>query len=187
MPELMIDIITSLDGYASADGWPGLWGLGGPDYFAYLEQDAVSQHTVLMGAATYRLFAGFAASGEEDMAALTAMDKIVFSSTLDEPLAWPNSRLVRDRAVETVGQMKQGGDRPLRTIGSPTLCRSLLRAGLVDRLRVVVFPVVTGASGRDPFYTGWPDVALDTLDHRTFDGRLQLMEYRPRILDAPPT
>ena len=87
MPELMIDIIASLDGYASADGWPGLWGLGGPDYFAFLEQDALEDHTVLMGAATYRLFSGFVASGEEDLDALTAMDKVVFSSTLDEPLA----------------------------------------------------------------------------------------------------
>ena len=51
---------------------------------------------------------------------------------------------------------------------------------------MVVFPVVTGASGRDPFYVGWPDVALDTVDHRTFDGRLQLMEYIPRILESAP-
>ena len=187
MPELTIDIITSLDGYTSADGWPGLWGLGGPEYFAYLEQDAGDEHTILMGAATYRLFASFVSSGQEDLDALTAKDKVVFSSTLDEPLIWPNTRLVRDSAVDAVGQMKQHGERSLRTIGSLSLCRSLLRAGLVDRLRVVVFPVITGASGREPFYTGWPDVALDTVAHRTFDGRLQLMEYLPRILDAPPS
>jgi hypothetical protein len=59
----MIDIITSLDGYASAEGWPGLWGLGGPEYFAYLEHDALDEFTVLMGATTYRLFASFVTSG----------------------------------------------------------------------------------------------------------------------------
>ena len=82
--------------------------------------------------------------------------------------------------------MKQDGDAALRTIGSLTLCRSLLVAGLVDRLRVVVFPVINGASGREHFYTGWPDVALETVDHRTFDGRLQMMEYVPTVLDGPP-
>lgn len=186
MPELMVDVITSLDGFASADGWPGLWGMGGPDYFAWLEQDAASTHTTLMGATTYRLFAEFADSGEEDMTALTAMDKLVFSSTLEAPLAWANTRLISDDAVQAVHGMKQSGGASMRTIGSLRLSRSLLVAGLVDRLRVVVFPVITGASGREHFYAGWPDVALETVEHRTFDGRLQLMEFVPTVLDGPP-
>jgi dihydrofolate reductase len=186
MPELMVDVITSLDGFASAEGWPGLWGMGGPDYYAWLEEEGSSPSTSLMGATTYRLFAGFVESGEEDLSALTAMDKAVFSSTLQEPLSWGNTRLVRGDAVEAVRAMKQDGDKPLRTIGSLSLCRSLLRAGLVDRFRVVVFPVVNGASGREHFYTGWPDVALETVDHRTFDGRLQMMEFVPTVLDGPP-
>ena len=186
MPELMVDVITSLDGFASAEGWPGLWGMGGPEYFAWLEQDASGTSTSLMGATTYRLFAGFVDSGEEDMSGLSAMDKVVFSSTLQEPLTWANTRLVSGDAVEAVRAMKQDGDNPLRTIGSLSLCRALLAAGLVDRFRVVVFPVVNGASGREHFYTGWPDVALETLDHRTFDGRLQLMEFVPTVLDGPP-
>ena len=139
-----------------------------------------------MGATTYRLFAGFVESGEEDMAALTAMDKIVFSSTLEPPLTWANTRLVSEDAVEVVRGMKHDGDTSLRTIGSLSLCRSLLVAGLVDRLRVVVFPVVNGASGREHFYAGWPDVALETVDHRTFDGRLQMTEFVPKVLDGPP-
>jgi dihydrofolate reductase len=183
----MVDVITSLDGFSSAEGWPGLWGMGGPDYFAWLEREAgPDSDTVLMGATTYRLFAGFVESGEEDMSALTTMDKVVFSATLDEPLAWANTRLVRGDAVEVVREMKRDGDSPLRTIGSLTLCRSLVAAGLVDRLRVVVFPVVNGATGREHFYTGWPDVVLETVDHRTFDGRLQMMEFVPRVVDGPP-
>jgi dihydrofolate reductase len=186
MPELMVDVITSLDCFSSAEGWPGLWGMGGPEYFAWLEQDATSTYTVLMGATTYRLFVGFTESGEEDMDGLTAMDKIVFSSTLEDPLTWANTRLVSGDAVEAVRGMKQDGDTAMRTIGSLSLCRSLLAAGLVDRFRVVVFPVVTGASGREHFYAGWPDVFLETVDHRTFDGRLQMMEFVPRVLDGPP-
>ena len=186
MPELMVDVITSLDGFCAAEGWPGLWGMGGPDYYAWLGEDAAATSTSLMGATTYRLFAGFVESGEEDMTALTERDKVVFSSTLDEPLGWANTRLVAGDAVEAVRRMKQDGDTDLRTIGSLRLCRALLTAGLVDRFRVVVFPVVNGASGREPFYAGWPDVALETVDHRTFDGRLQMMEYVPRVLDGPP-
>ncbi|RHW24149.1 deaminase [Nocardioides immobilis] len=187
MPELMVDVITSLDGFSSAEGWPGLWGLGGPEYFAWLGEDAAASYTSLMGATTYRMFAGFVESGEEDMDGLTAMDKVVFSSTLEEPLTWANTRLVPGDAADVVRRMKEDGDTPLRTIGSLSLCRSLLVAGLVDRLRVVVFPVINGASGREHFYTGWPDVALETVDHRTFDGRLQMMEFVPTVLDGPPT
>ena len=186
MPELMIDVITSLDGFSSAEGWPGLWGMGGPEYLAWLDEDAASTHTLLMGATTYRLFAGFADSGQEDMSGLTAIPKVVFSSTLEEPLTWANTRLVSGDAVTAVRGMKQDGDASLRTIGSLSLCRSLLAAGLVDRFRVVVFPVVTGATGREHFYAGWPDVALETVDHRTFDDRLQMLEFLPRVLDGPP-
>jgi dihydrofolate reductase len=187
MPELMVHVITSLDGFSSAEGWPGLWGMGGPEYFEWLDEDGAGTYTSLMGATTYRLFAGFAESGEEDMTALTAMDKIVFSSTLEAPLTWANTRLVSGDAVEAVRGLKQDGDISLRTIGSHSLCRSLLVAGLVDRFRVVVFPVVNGASGRDHFYAGGPDVVLETVDHRTFDGRLQMMEFVPKVLDGPPT
>jgi dihydrofolate reductase len=74
----------------------------------------------------------------------------------------------------------------MRTIGSLSLCRSLLNAGLVDRFRVVVFPVITGRSGRERIYDGYPDVALEMIDSRTFDGRIQLLEYVPTILTGPP-
>ena len=82
--------------------------------------------------------------------------------------------------------MKQDGSGLLSTIGSVSLCRSLLRAGLVDRFRIVMFPVITGATGAERIYDGYPDVALDMIDHRTFDRRIQLVEYRPRVLEQPP-
>jgi len=82
--------------------------------------------------------------------------------------------------------MKATGDQSLRTPVSLTLCRSLSSAGLVDRFRVVVFPVITGSTGHDRIYDGYPDVALEMVDHRTFDGRTQLLEYVPTVLDGPP-
>jgi hypothetical protein len=55
-------------------------------------------------------------------------------------------------------------------------------AGVVDRYRLIIFPVVTGATGQDPIYAGWPDVKLDMVQSRTMDGRLQLVEYVPTVL-----
>ena len=196
MRELIVDFITSLDGYASAEGWPGWWGLEGPEYLAWLdEQPAV---TYLMGTNTYRLMSGFAAgetpagtddfNADEDAAVdvLTRAPKVVFSATIDEPVTWANTTLVRNDAVAAVRAMKQDGSGLMSTIGSLSLCQSLLGAGLVDRFRVVMFPVITGATGSERIYDGYPDVALEMTDSRTFDGRIQLVEYRPRVLEHPP-
>lgn len=186
MPELMIDFITSLDGYGAAEGWPGWWGMEGPEYLAWLGDQPEAGYTVLMGANTYRLMSGLAKDGEPGTGALADFSKIVFSTTLKGPLSWPNTRLVDGDPVEAVREMKERGTAPMRTIGSLTLCRSLLTAGLVDRFRVVVFPVITGRTGRDRIYDGYPDVSLDMLGSRTFDGRLQLVEYKPTVLARPP-
>lgn len=196
MSELMIDFITSLDGYASAEGWPGFWGLEGPEYLGWLgEQPEV---TYLMGANTYRLMWGFHAGqlpdGVDEMTAdekdsvdhLTRAAKVVFSSTLEEPLEWSNTTLVRGDAVTAVKTMKDQESGILSTLGSLTLARSLLRAGLVDRFRVGVFPVITGATGAERIYDGYPDVALEMTSSQTFDGRILMLEYVPTLLDGPP-
>src|SRR6266480_3514248 len=141
MSELIVDFITSLDGYASAEG----------------------------GA----------------MAELTRLPKVVFSSTLEAPLSWANTQLVSGDAVEAVAAMKRNGTS-MSTLGSLALCRSLLEAGLVDRFRVGVFPVITGSTGRERIYDGYPDIALDMVDSRTFDGKIQLLEYVPTVLTGPP-
>ena len=194
MQELLVDFITSLDGYASAEGWPGWWGLEGPEYLGWLDEQPERDYTLLMGARTYRLMSGFAteppagaAADEADtLAELTNASKVAFSSSLQAPLSWANTELVSGDAIQAVREMKQNGPSPMRTIGSLSLCRSMLEAGLVDRFRVVVFPVITGSTGSERIYDGYPDVGLDMLDSRTFDGRIQLLEYAPRVLDGPP-
>jgi dihydrofolate reductase len=195
MPELVVDFITSLDGYGAAEGWPGWWGLQGPEYLAWLAGQPLRDYTILMGATTYRQMSGFAeqldASGpaNDEAAAIQEISdasKVVFSSTLQEPLALPNTRLVRGDPVDEVRAMKRDGSGALRTLGSLTLCRSLLEAGLVDRFRVVIFPVITGRTGTDRIYDGYPDVALEMVASRTFDGRIQLLEYVPTVLSGPP-
>jgi dihydrofolate reductase len=186
MPELMIDFITSLDGYGAADGWPGFWGMEGPEYLAWLGDQPEAGYTILMGANTYRLMSDLAAHGEQGTEPLADLPKIVFSSTLTEPLSWPNTQLVTQDAVEAVREMKDKGTEAMTTLGSLTLCRSLLNAGLVDRFRVVVFPVITGSTGKDRIYDAYPDVSLEMLSSRVFDGRLQLLEYVPTVLAGPP-
>jgi dihydrofolate reductase len=187
MPEVVIDFITSLDGYGAAEGWPGWWGLEGPEYLAWLGDQPEGDYTILMGAKTYRLMSGFAAEGEPGTDALAGMSKVVFSSTLTEPLSWPNTQLVTKDPVEAVREMKNDSSaKSMRTLGSLTLCRSLLQAGLADRFRVVVFPVITGSTGQDRIYDGYPDVSLEMVNSHTFDGRLQLLEYVPTVLDGPP-
>jgi dihydrofolate reductase len=196
MQELIVDFITSLDGFASAEGWPGWWGLESPEYLAWLDQSAERNYTVLMGANTYRLMSGFAvqphpldennADVDGSLTELTNASKVVFSSTLDAPLSWSNSQLVRGDAVEEVRAMKRDGASSMRTIGSISLCRSFLEAGLVDRFRVVVFPVITGKTGRERIYDNYPDVALKMLTSRTFQGGIQLLEFAPKVLDGAP-
>lgn len=185
MPELLIDFIASLDGYAAAEGWPGWWGMEGPEYLSWLGEAPEAEYTVLMGANTYRVMSGFAAAGEPGTEPLAGMSKVVFSRTLREPLSWANTRLVAGDAVETVREMKASEARGMRTIGSLSLCRSLLTAGLVDRFRVVIFPVITGTTGRERIYDGYPDVVLDMISSRTFDRRIQLLEYVPSIVSVP--
>jgi dihydrofolate reductase len=186
MNELLVDFITSLDGYGAAKGWPGFWGLEGPEYLAWLGQSPEGNYTILMGANTYRLMSGFAADEGATLDELTNASKVVFSSTLQPPLTWARTRLISEDAVEVVRKMKREGNSPMRTIGSLSLCRSLLKAGLVDRFRVVIFPVITGSTGYDRIYDRYPDVALNMIASRTFDGRLQLLEYVPTVLAGPP-
>lgn len=183
MSTLTIDLISSLDGFAAAEGWPGLWGFDGPEMFQHFDEDGAKDHVLVMGATTYRLMSEIVSGADDPMSTrMNEVDKVVFSSTLDEPLTWSNSRLVRTDAVSEIKAMKEGGGPPIRTLGSLSLSRSLLDAGVVDRYRVVIFPVVTGKNGRDPIYAGMPDVKLELVESRTLDGQLQLLEYVPTVL-----
>ncbi len=121
MADLMIDYITSLDGYGGAEGWPGFWGMESPDYLAWLGEQP--EHTHLMGATTYRLMSELTVEGEPDP--MADLRKIVFSSTLTEPLFWPNTTLVSTDPVETVRQLKATETTPLATLAaspSPERC-----------------------------------------------------------------
>src|SRR2546429_2446728 len=155
MQELLVDFITSLDGYGAAEGWPGWWGLEGPEYLAWLGQQPERDYTILMGANTYRLMSGFATeskalASDEPMtdegaaiAELARTSKIVFSSALQPPLSWPNTRLISGDAVQAVAAVKQDGTRPIRTPGSLTPRPAPPEAGPGDRFLGVASPALT--------------------------------------------
>ena len=183
MGTLTMDIMSSLDGFASAEGWPGYWGLEGPDLFDHFREDLAKDHVVIMGATTYRTMSQIVEQVDDPtFERMAELPKVVFSSTLRPPFSWANTRLVDTDAIAAIRELKEQESAPLRTIGSLSLGRSLLKAGLVDRYRVLIFPVITGANGRDPIYADMPDVALEMVSARTLDGRLQLLEYIPTVL-----
>jgi dihydrofolate reductase len=182
MSTLTIDLISSLDGFAAAENWPGYWGKEGPEYLAWVQEKLAEDHTIVMGANTYRIMSQIM-SEEQDpsVVRMAEIRKVVFSATLEPPLTWANTTVVAEDAVAALRRMKQQDVAPIRTLGSISLNKALLRAGLVDSLQLVVFPVITGRSGLSPIFTGWPDLDLDLIRARTFDGRLQLLEYRPTL------
>jgi dihydrofolate reductase len=137
---------------------------------------------MLMGANTYRVMAEIVAAGDDpSFPRMAELPKVVFSSTIQPPLSWANTRLIGDDAIAAVADLKATETLPMRTIGSLSLSRSLLAAGLVDRVRIVLFPLILGRSGRERILDGLPDLNLTMVSSRILDGRLQLLEYIPEV------
>lgn len=184
------DVFTSLDGFGSASGgdWGAYWGKQGPELLEHRLTIFRDDQRMVFGATTYRLFADMVASGTEEaaedpwVARMVRMPLTVVSGTLHEPLDWPGEATVTSGdAVDIVARLKEESDIPLRSHGSLSMNRALMAAGLVDRLQVTIFPVVTGQNGSAPIFAGAADFDLDLLEQRTFDDRTVELIYRPRL------
>ena len=143
---------------------------------------------MVFGANTYRAFVGMLASSTEEsevrdpwVTRMLSLPATVVSSTLDGPLDWPNSTVESGDAVEVVARLKETSDVPLRSHGSLSMNRALMAAGLVDRVQVTLFPVITGQTGLDPIFQGAADFDLELVENRTLDGRIQELIYRPTL------
>jgi dihydrofolate reductase len=79
------------------------------------------------------------------------------------------------------GRLKEESEVPLRSHGSLSMNWALMAAGLVDRVQVTVFPVITGTTGTDPIFQGAADFDLELIDSRTLDGHTQELIYRPTL------
>jgi dihydrofolate reductase len=114
------------------------------------------------------------------------MPTTVVSTTLTGPVVWPDVTVVAGDALDVVAQLKEESKVPLRSHGSLSMNRALMAAGLVDRVQVTIFPVISGRTGTDPIFEGAADFDLELIESRTSDGRTQELIYRPALHRSAP-
>jgi len=184
------DAFSSLDGFGSASGgdWGGYWGKQGPELLDHRLALYDEKQRMVFGANTYRLFAQLLASSTEEsevrdpwVARMVAQPAIIVSNTLEGPVDWPDGTVVGGDAVDVVARLKEESEVPLRSHGSLSMNRALMAAGLVDRVQVTLFPVITGQTGLDPIFGGAADFDLELIESRTLDGHTQELIYRPAL------
>lgn len=184
MQTLTVDLFLSADGWARGKDSPGYFGYFGPELDEWITTESALPQTVIFGRHTYEALAELPEEARDDSwRRMTELSKVVFSRTL-ESTSWPNTRLSRD-LVDEVGRLKQDSDVPLRTMGSLSVARQLLDAGMVDRLRLMTFPLLVGTSGIEPPFADANAADLELVEHRVLDGRVLLIEYRPTGRDIP--
>jgi dihydrofolate reductase len=184
------DVFSSLDGYGSytsnAD-WGGYWGKQGPEFLDRRLALYGAEQRLVLGANTFRQFVqvlGPSAVPVVDDPVNTRMRNLpttVVSTTLEGPLDWPDATLVSGDAVDVVARLKEASEVPLRSHGSLSMNRALMAAGLVDRVHLTLFPVITGQTGADPIFQGAADFDLELIESRTLDGHTQELIYRPTL------
>ena len=183
------DFFTSLDGFGSAGGdWGGYWGKQGPELLDRRLALYSTKQRMVFGANTYREFVQMLASSAEEsevhdpwVTRMRYLPATVVSTTLEGPLDWPDATVMSGDAVDVVTRLKEESEVPLRSHGSLSMNRALMAAGLVDRVQVTLFPVITGQTGLSPIFHGAPDFDLELIEHRTLDGHIQELIYRPTL------
>src|SRR5216117_2635441 len=184
------DVFSSLDGFGSSSGgdWGGYWGKQGPELLDHRLALYSEEQRMVFGANTYRLFAQMLASstGESEVrdpwvTRMVNLPAIIVSNTLEGPLDWVDGTVVSGDAVDVVARLKEESEVPLRSHGSLSMNRALMAAGLVDRVQVTLFPVITGQNGSAPIFKGAADFDLELIERRTLDGHIQELIYRPTL------
>jgi dihydrofolate reductase len=183
------DVFSSLDGFGAAGGdWTGYWGKQGPELLEHRLALYGAEQRMVFGANTYRAFARMLATSTEEsevrdawVTRMRSLPATVVSTTLEGPLDWPDATLVSGDAVDVVARLKAESEVPLRSHGSLSLNRSLMAAGLVDRVQVTLFPVITGQTGDEPIFQGAADFDLELVETRTLDRHIQELVYRPTL------
>jgi dihydrofolate reductase len=183
------DVFCSLDGYGSAGGnWTGYWGKQGPELLDHRLALYREEQRMVFGANTFRAFARMLAASSEGsevrdpwVTRMRNLPTTVVSTTLEGPLDWPDATVVSGDAVDVVARLKEESGVPLRSHGSLSMNRALMAAGLVDRVQVTLFPVITGETGVDPIFEGAADFDLELIESRTLDGNIQELVYRPTL------
>jgi dihydrofolate reductase len=185
------DVFCTLDGFGSygEDGdWGGYWGKAGPEFLARRLELVSEEQRAVLGGNSFRQFVEILGPSVEESTVqdpvnsrMMTLPTTVVSNTIEGPIRWPDVTVVPGDAVDVVARLKEESAVPLRSHGSLSLNRSLLAAGLVDRLQVTIVPVVSGQTGTEPIFRGAADLDLELLEARTLDGRTQELIYRPTV------
>ena len=189
MGKIVVTEFVSLDMVMEAPG-------GEPGYahtawvFPYHEGDqmkfkldeTLAADVLLLGRRTYESFAGAWPEREDDQGFADKMNEmpkyVVTSST--EPLEWNNSTALDGPIEESVPKLKEQIDGEILVAGSRTLVHALLLAGLVDELRLMVFPVILGSGGR-VFPESADKIVLELKDDRRYESGVQVLTYHPTV------
>lgn len=172
--------MVSLDGVAES---PNEWAFSYSNDEIERENAAgmAASDALLLGRKTYEEFAAFwphQPNGTRMVDYINSVPKHVVSTTLEEPLGWNNSVLIPgNEFAEKVAGLKRESGKDITVVGSPGLVRSLLRAGLLDELRLMVHPVVLGSGGR-LFEDGEDGMALELAESKTFGTGVVSLAYR---------
>jgi dihydrofolate reductase len=182
------DVFCTLDGYGSFNSngdWGGYWGKQGPEFLDRRLASYSEEQRMVLGANTFREFVQMLGPSTEELDPVNTrmrnMPTTVVSTTLEGPLDWPDATVVSGDAVDVVARLKEESEVPLRSHGSLSMNRALMAAGLVDRVQVTLFPVITGQTGVDPIFHGAADFDLELIESRTLDGHIQELIYRPSL------
>lgn len=156
MRKLIVSEFVTLDGVMEApggepshphSGW--VFDFLSDDQQQYKLRETLEAESLLLGRVTYEGFAAAWPDRDGEFAdKMNSMPKHVVSSTLSEPLEWSNSTVLSGDVGDSVARLKEGDGGPILVAGSSTLVHALLAAGLIDELRLMVFPVVLGSGLR---------------------------------------
>jgi len=183
------DVFSSLDGFGTASGnWGGYWGKQGPELLDRRLALYSEEQRMVFGASTFRNMVRMLSPASEESGAgdpwvirMRNLPTTVVSATLEGPLDWPDAAIVSGDAADIVARLKEESEVPLRSNGSLSLNRALMAAGLVDRVQVTLFPVITGQTGTEPVFAGAADFDLELIESRILDRHIQELIYRPAL------
>ncbi|GAA4431219.1 dihydrofolate reductase family protein [Georgenia halophila] len=179
MTDIVAELIVSLDGHVRGEQSPGYYGYFGPELGAWFEQKDAEPHRTAFGRKTYEILSDLPEEAkDEDWHRMVKTSGWLFSRTLSTS-EWPNLTVVGADPVDMLRRAKEDGGPEIRILGSLSIVHQLLGAEALDRLRLIVCPLVLPQTGLEPLFAGLPDLAFDLESTRVLDDRVLLLDYRP--------
>jgi dihydrofolate reductase len=181
MRKIIVEVEVSVDGAMggeNVDFWKQIFPFHSADVQEYLNELLFMPDALLMGQKTYEFFAKvWPARQGKDADRINSMPKYVASRTLKEPLQW-NAALIKGNIAEEIGKLKQEPGKSLLQYGVGELTHTMLKHGLVDELRILVYPFAFGEAPRIFDHMGVNTLKL--LDTKRFSSGAVALNYQPQ-------